>query len=235
MENADVLAHAVCTFDSGETRRLLASDYSCEKIVVVTMRPPPLGASVLVSLENGEQTEPFLVAETVVEETSYDPKDAMKCGFVAAVTELRGNRVQTESLLDVDDNDTNNQKRAERRSAARVRTKLEVLVSWPGKKLAGQMLNLSLTGALVSFGRNSLPDEVEVGVLAHLRIVDRLCSPAPAVKVEFVRLIGMGTASSAGVRFIDVDETTLFHLESIMLETLRRHAAEGDLERCSSV
>lgn len=222
---------AVCTFQGGPARRLLAEVRSSEEIFVVTMQPPALRDIIKISFES-EDGSAAREVEALVTDISYRPNDVRQCGFLAAVTgpETLFSYPPPSPLRSVDVSlvQATTQERIEKRRDPRIRTKVLGAVYLPGRTLTTRILNLSMSGALLGFDRDQIPPEMTLGVLFRMDAYDTHGDISLSVKGEIIRLIGVGRPSNAGVRFIDVDAEARGSIECIILNEIYAQSLADD-------
>lgn len=210
-----------CSFLDNAGRCLPARLRSLEEIFVITMQAPGLRDIVEISFYNDDRQITHQVEATVTD-VSYHPSDVTLCGFTAMVTrpETMFPYPPPSANLTRVDVEKVNVPRGEiivKRRDPRVRTRVPAAVHLLGKNLSATILNLSMSGALLGFGRELIPLEMSVGALFRLDAYDAHGDISLCAKAEVVRLIGVGRPTNAGIRFIDMDSDVRSCIEGIIL------------------
>ena len=162
--------------------------------------------------------------DAIVTEVSYHPSDVRRCGFTASIVEANsGCSYVPSSILhsvDVTETEATAAERLEKRLDPRIRVKVPISVTLPGRSLSARLINLSMSGALLDFEGASIPPELAVGSLLRLESHTPYGDISLNAKAEVIRLIGIGSPSKAGVRFIDMHNDVRYAIESTILREI---------------
>jgi hypothetical protein len=213
-----------CSLLDGAERCLPAQLRSSEEIFVITMQMPALRDVVRISFY-GENRQVTHEVDAVVTGLSYHPSELRLCGFAAAV-------IRPEALFPYPPPLENLMwvkvtaaalplgETALKRRDPRVRTRVPAAVHLLGKNLSVKILNLSMSGALIGFDKDQIPPDMSVGALFRIDAYDAHRDISLCVKAEVIRLIGVGRPTSAGVRFIDMDDEAKSCVEGMILNEI---------------
>lgn len=201
----------LCRLSDGPARRILLSRCDEREAMFIAMRPPPLGSTVHLRRETDDDVK---MVQGLVVEIRYNPSDAKRCGF--SVVLLDGD-IRT-SLMPRRATET---KRGaggfERRRHPRIGIRMNGTVNIPGINMDVTISNISMSGALAKSVEGVFPSVLDIGALLHLVILSDPGQPLLTLKAEIARLIGIGSPSSAGLRFIDLSNHDSEIIEQLML------------------
>lgn len=219
-----VVARAICKLDDGEQRIFYATRFSLDDLFVLSMRPPPVGTEMKVTLcPLGLRPLPTLAVRVV--STILDPGDAGRCGFGAIITTL-----DEDSLVAVHDamltlglastDEGERRPSIERRQDPRVWIDLRACLTVSDVKFEVRVVNLSLSGALVHFDTDAVPPEFRPGMVVDLDFIHEWAPEIVSVSATIVRLVGVGRPTGIGLRFNGMETQVEARLEGIILYVL---------------
>ena len=219
-----VVAEVVCELEDGERRTWYVTRFSLVDMFVLAMRPPPIGTEMKATLRPlGLPQLPPLTVRVV--SALLDPSDAGRCGFGAIITSLDDAEIDAlfTALTSLGLATTEESKRRpsiERRQDPRVWIDLGVYVLIPGARFEARVTNLSMSGALISFGTRDVPPDISPGVSVDIDLLDERTHETVSLSANVVRLVGVGRPTGIGVRFTGTDSPMEARLEAIMLHAL---------------
>jgi hypothetical protein len=222
-----LLARAVCDFGKGNSQRLYMSELTPNGGFVLAMKPPSIGQVFTVTLYP-LASPPLPAVDARVIGVRIDPADASRTGFEIVFSSLNQDfpRILAATLESLEKFRRPAVKQAVRREAERrvyprVKVDLRAYIELSeGEALTLNVENISMSGAMLLLGDKPLPTSMGLG----RQITIHLLSSGPpehiCVKAEVVRLNGPNEPAIAGVQFLDVDETTGYRIEGLILDAL---------------
>lgn len=222
-----VVARACCRFPDGTTRTLYATRFSTGEMFILTVQPIQIGADLIVTLWP-RGLPPLPPLEVRVISTCLDPAEAKESGFVAVIKSMddgaRGAIKRALNDLNLIDEVRAARPGIERRASPRVETDVKAFVEAGGARVEVRMVNLSMTGAFLTFDGVELPVGLDVGARVPLDVLDESAPEYVSLVAEVVRRAVLGARTGIGVRFVDVEALVAGRIEGIMLHVL------GDLD-----
>jgi hypothetical protein len=155
-----------------------------------------------------------------------DPTDVAGSGFGLLFTELTDDIATAlrDALpaLRLPGQDAGEPQAAERREHPRVlpTRELKAQLRTRDSTITTTVRNLSLSGALVAYDSPNGTEELTVGTLVPMDILDQHGVTLTALDARVVRLTHSEESKGAGVVFVDADEPTLTRIESLILNLL---------------
>jgi PilZ domain len=226
-----IIAKVVCAFSDNDTRVLFATNLSMLELSIISLSPPPVYSTFSLAIyPRGHAVLPPMQARVVA--TYLDPDDASKSGFRAVfarpsdrAVELLGRTLLRLKIINSSD------LRAtlfERRRDPRVRTDLNALVETAAKEQYNlRLLDLSVSGAFLVFDDASLLDRICVGDELSIDVLEESMPERISVKAVVVRMARKAGSVGVGVRFTELDRTTLSRLEGVILQVLCKLDLKG--------
>lgn len=222
-----LIARAVCDFGQGNPQRLYISELTPNGCFILAMKPPAMGQRITVTLYP-LALPPLPAVEARVIGVRIDPSDASRTGFeivfssqnedfyrklvssIESLAQLRPPTVKSEF-----------RRGAERRIYPRVNLALKAHIDLPsGGTLSLNVQNISMSGAMLLLGNKPLPIDLAIGSQITMHILSSGPPEHIYVKAVVVRLSSTNELPIAGVKFIDVDETTGYRIEGLILDAL---------------
>jgi hypothetical protein len=220
-----VVVRAKCQFSEGEQATLLVSDLSLDGAFICSLRPPAIGRAVMVELE-AKGIARVGPLKTRVIGMRVDPASAERSGFEVLFPKLtRSESKNIRQLLDRlgEKNLLGRDSRPsvpERRGQPRVDVDYEADVILGDGRRTFQMINLSMSGALLVVRGDRLPAELKVGAQIELTVFTINVVDGVPLRAEVVRVNPDGDPPNLAVRFPKMDDDTAALLESLMLYAL---------------
>ena len=209
------VSHAIpvrCELPDGTARMLVARDVTLVGAWIRSMRPPPAGTVIGLTLAPSGQT-PLEALRGVVTSSYFDPSDASKTGFEVLFLDIDDEALEALSQLVWGISDPS-PARFERRLAPRVPVAEEVRVTCQGRECAAIMHDISMSGAFIEI--QPQPQPLQVG--DELSLV--LGPEKTKVRCSVARLDA--ACHGLGVQFLGLTAEASDHVEMLMLECLNR-------------
>ena len=226
-----VVARAACEFGEGQTRTLYATRFSIVDMFILSVRPPPVGTTFKVTL-SPQGLPPLPRLEAIVVATRLDPADIRKSGFGALISNIDDESIKALhsalSLLGLRQEVTPDRPSIERRKDPRIWSDLMASVEIPGAAWNVDVVNLSMSGALLDFGDAGLPVEITPGTAIHLDIIGKDIPELISIRAEVVRVVGVMNPKVAGVKFLEVNEILASRVEGLILHLLSDEDGDGE-------
>jgi hypothetical protein len=222
-----VLGRATCKWDGAESRVLHVTRLALNYAYLLSLSPPPLGATVSIRLELA-RTDPLPPIEGRVVSTSLDPTRAHNCGFGVVFTSLSSkalaalcttlDRVGLPSAPPPGP-------RGERRTEPRIGVDggVDARLQTPQGPRSARVVNLSLGGALLELHTAEGSWLPRRNAAIHMDItLDRAAEVIP-LQAMVVRRTGDSKHPGIAVRFVDVSPATRARVEFVLLHVLGRN------------
>lgn len=219
---ARLVARVDCALPDGTSRRLYASRVTRGGAFILAMRPPALGTVLTLHLELAghepieEQIEALVIGQRV------DPGDAERTGFEVVFTRIsKEARRLLGSVLDTMPSPALELVPAprhtpEQRREPRVATMLRGVLVLQPEPLTVEIVNLSLSGALLGLGAKACP--LEPGDVAELSIVAPAIPETVNLQVRIVRC--SSDPPGLGVHFLTLDPQMERRIEGLLIDAL---------------
>ena len=211
----------LCRGTDNESRQVILVSCDEQEATFLAMQPPSLGSTV--HLKRLSTNNDAAEVTGLVVENSYNPSDVRRCGFSVLLVGGRFN----DSLMPHSAMNRADQERAqpstggfERRRHPRIPVQLPGVMKIPGTSIDIVIGNLSMSGALIKKVETPFPDVIEIGTMLHLHILEETRAILLTLRAETARLIGVGSPSSLGLRFIDLTPLESGILEQLILNRL---------------
>ena len=219
-----MLPKAICGFPGGEMRAMYVSRLTPTHAYIRTLRPPPPATDVSVILQPVEGNPLPPISARVVS-SEMDPKSSRGCGFGVVFTSMSSRAHDAlcgaldrlglkshPSLPPASDRLVKPRVWLDPGLVARVEAKNGVLT--------GQVTNLSLGGALVTFGQAEDLTALAPGSTITADIVLTNVPEVLSLRAVVVRRTGPGEPRGVGIRFINLPPQTRVRIEGVLLYVL---------------
>jgi hypothetical protein len=228
-----VVARAICESKSGDRSHLYVSDLTLEGAFVLSMKPPPIGEKLAVTLYP-MGAPPLPTVDAPVIGVRIDPSDASRTGFEVVFSSVEENLLrQLVSLLNAHDQPKlpsikppsvrpQLKHRAEFRVYPRVQVDFRAYIQLPNSDTVMMSVeDLSMTGAMLHSINRHLPIGIEVGSETSIDLISSRPTEHIGVNAQVVRLSNEEDESVAvSVKFIDLDDITARRIEGLILDAL---------------
>ncbi len=214
---------AVCSFPDGDSRRLLVTGLSLGGAFVLSLRPPPFGTSLSMTIYPGQMPLPPIDSRVIG--LRIDPVNIDRCGFEVVFTRLSDTVLSQLSTLIKQLEQKTARPNRERlcpqpnpRQHPRVAMQLEAAIHLPQEECPATVVDLSIAGALLRLEQKTTRfnqgDELQVSIIApntpeHLLL-----------RARVVRMVAGSEPPEVGVVFTDINEMVQRRLEGLILEAL---------------
>ncbi len=222
------LCHATCTLPSGESLHLIATHVSLGGAFIVSMVPPALGTSLLVSLyAHGGTAVAHLDARVMG--VRLDPSDASKSGFEVLFPQLDDDqRARLGKLIGEMRHGEPPvmgrvvRARREGREHPRVAVHLLAQVRADEGSYSAAVKNVSISGALLSIDQpdDAPPLQLAVGRRIRLLLISAPDDESIEIDAEVARLTAPPEPTGVGLRFLGLDEARARMLERLIVYTV---------------
>jgi hypothetical protein len=226
------VARAICESQDGNKSHLYVSDLTLEGAFVLSMKPPPIGEKLAVTLYPID-APPLPTVDAPVIGVRIDPSDASRTGFEVAFSSVEGSlsRQLTSVLNSLDRPRLSSIKppsirpqirqRAEFRIYPRVQVDFRAYVQLPDSHdLILEVEDISMSGAMLCSGNIPLPVGMEVGSEISIDFLSSEPTERIGVKAKVVRVRKEEQSFGASVKFLDIDEITARRIEGVILDAL---------------
>jgi hypothetical protein len=217
---------ALCHFPEGHVAQLPVIELSLDGAFICSVRPPPVGTDLTVTLQAAART-PIPALEARVVSRRIDPAAADQSGFMVAFQQLADRqRQRLEDLVGLLRKRAPSAKPspppavAERRKQPRVDVDFIAEVPLPIGVKRFRMQNLSMSGALLVIRGRRLPSGVFRGANIDVRVHAPDVEEVIPLQAEVVRVNDQEQPLRVAVRFHDMDDDTAALLESLILYAL---------------
>jgi hypothetical protein len=227
------LARAICESQNGDKSHLYVSDLSLEGAFVLSMKPPPIGEKLAVTLYP-IGAPPLPTVDAPVIGVRIDPSDASRTGFEVVFSAVEENLSrQLMSILNAHDRPNlaslrppsirpQIKERAQFRVYPRVKVDFRAYVQLPSSKtVMMDVEDISMTGAMLRTINSHLPIGIEVGSQTSIDFLSSRPTEHISVYAQVVRLRQEADESvGASVKFLDMDDITGRRIEGLILDAL---------------
>lgn len=237
--SGSLIARAHCIFSDVDSRVLYATELSLTGAFILSMRLPEMG-TLLSIVFYPEGQPPLCPIECRVIGCRLDPSNAEKSGFEVVFTSLDKEQFNSLSsalnvLQDIkrprppSDDDYHDEifpERigAERRIYPRVSTNLHVSVHFPDELIIMQLVNVSMSGALLGFGENEMSSQIQLGTELSLTITNTSAPESVSVQARVVRFSTPDEPKGFAVHFIELSEVLSGRIEGLLMSILSEDA-----------
>lgn len=226
------VARAICESPDGNKSHLYISDLTLEGAFVLSMKPPPIGEKLSVTLFPID-APPLPTVDAPVIGVRIDPSDASRTGFEVAFASVEGslsrqltsvlNSLDRPRLASIKPPSIRPQikERAEFRIYPRVQVDFRAYVQIPdADNLILDVEDISMSGAMLRSGNIPLPAGMDVGSEISIDFISSGPTEHIGVKAQIVRLRQEKHSFGASAKFRDVDEITGRRIEGLILDAL---------------
>ena len=230
-----LLVRADCQLPNGQLRRLHIMRLSTSGAFVMAMNSPPLGADLVLTIY-AIGTDPLPPIEARVISQMIHPWYAELSGFDVVFTEMRGETLERLSAIISERGRHDGPPVAnllaslwqgpERRVYPRVATELLAFVEHARGKAEVQVLNLSISGALLALPPGlalAAGDRLELSIIAPLEPEEM------TLGARVARVSEEDEPGDVGVQFVDVEPLYHSRLEGLLMEIVAEQV-RSDLE-----
>jgi hypothetical protein len=217
-----LLSKAICQFREGDRQTLYATEMSLGGAFILSMQPPHVGTRVDVVLHPSGLGPLGPIGARVVR-SQVDPAAASRTGFEVVFAHLDDTVLASLSALlsalgrhDV----ARRSVVVERRGQPRVPTNVIGSLEIGPETLGVRVVDLSMSGALMSVASDAAPHELPLGTMVTLHLTSPAMPESFSVAAEIVRFTRVAGSAGAAVRFGDMDARTRARVEGIMLSAL---------------
>ena len=221
-----VLGTATCRWEGAESRVLHVTRLALNYAYLLSLSPPPLGATVSIQLEL-PLTDPLAPIEGRVVSTSLDPTHARNCGFGVVFTSLSSKALAAlctaldrVGLPSAPPPGPHGERRTEPRID--VDSGVDARLQTPQGPRSARVVNLSLGGALLELHAAEGSWLPKRNASIHMDItLDRATEVIP-LQAMVVRQTGDPKHPGIAVEFVDVSPATQARVELVLLHVLGR-------------
>lgn len=214
---------ASCRFADGAERTLLVTKLSPVDVFCTTLQRPALGTEFRISLQPFS-CDPLNDLEALVVAEYLLPDDAGACGFRALFINLSDVKIdalrQTLETLHLTANPEDMGKSIERRRDPRVPANLPCQLQVGATSAVGEVVNVSMTGAMAVFAAKQNLQDVAKGQRLSLQfgLADK---PALFTSDAVVAWCATGDfGSRLGVQYVDTEQPSIDNLNALILHLL---------------
>ncbi|MDD5309021.1 MAG: PilZ domain-containing protein [Deltaproteobacteria bacterium] len=226
-----IVAQVVCVFADGETRTLYATGFSFVDAFIISVRPPPVGEIVTLTL-CPKDLPPIPPIEARVMHARIDPSDVRRSGFGVMFTKVDDRHIEALEnairALGLPSRTFAEGARLERRFHPRVATPYTAILSTPTGPFPMRVENLSISGALLVSDGGDLPPMLDLGALIALDVVKPDAPETISLTAHVARLVFVGETPGLGVEFVEVNETAGKRIEGLILHALMTVAEKSE-------
>jgi hypothetical protein len=231
-----LLAKAICSFANGETRRLYLTSLSSKGAFILSLRPPSIRSTLSVTIYP-QKLPPLPPLEARVIGLRIDPANAERSGFEVGFSyvneEILDKLRTTITLLEkmnIKPLRPPRQAAHERRQEPRVPMDLSAVIHLPQHELQVQVVNLSMSGAMLGFRDQLRPPLLIPGAEISMSIVISSAPESIKLQAQIVRLTAEGEPVGVGVCFLEVSDLSARRIEGLILDEVVRSYAVPDKE-----
>ncbi len=216
----------VFQFPNGEARHSYATVISVGGAFVLSPQPPAVGTELRVTLWF-KDSAPLPPVPARIIGVRIDPASWDRTGFEVAFTQLE-DQVASQILAAISRLEPAqpaetlpDRRQSERRYHPRVSTTLQAKVEVAGESRTAQVVNVSISGALLDPGPEHVA-KFPVGTELTLELPRATTSEVIRLRATVARVTSDPARPCVGVHFLDMDKDALNRLECLILDELVR-------------